>query len=460
VDEGVKMEYAKALKEAKPFDSSWPRYGCALINRSCILPCKMCLNWKSQAENPGNKFTYFKKYIESLAEFVEYPMEINIMGGEPLLEDWIFDLIEVVENNNFTSIISTNAYLIDDKKAKQIMDSSLRVVGISLDSIYSEVHNFYRGKQDVAQRVFEAIRLLEKHKLPNKTPVVDILTLFMKKNLDGIIDLVKWVDNNSLISNVAFSALLNSILPQGTENWFRRDEYRDIWPDDTKKVCEVIDELIYMKKNGSNIVNPVSQLQAFKEYYKDPIEFIYSTPYSIRDFVIEMESTGELYLSGHRLGNINDCKTLKEKWYSLEADKIREKVAKYGSESSRSALINFICVFQEDNCNGSDCPANNKDFIDYQSRQGFYYQKKGKYKQAIEHFKKALEKNPSNPDLHIGVAYNCLKLGDYKVAVEEYDKLFQLNPKFKQEFIHDYNNAVKGLLEITAQQDRISSKRD
>lgn len=450
------MKDARALKEAKPFDPSWPRYSCALINRNCILPCKMCLNWKNQEEKPGNKFKYFKKYIESLAEFVKYPMEINIMGGEPLIEDWIFDLIEVVENTGFTSIISTNAYLIDDKKAKQIMNSSLRVIGISLDSIYSEVHNFYRGKQDVTERVFEAMRLLEKHKLPTKAPTADILTLFMKKNIDGIIDLIKWVDKNNFISNVAFSALLNSILPADTEDWFRRDEYRDIWPSDTKKVCEVIDEVIYMKKNGSNIVNPISQLEAFKEYYKDPVEFIYSTPFSMRDFVIEMEPSGELYLSGHRLGNINDSKTLREQWHSEEADKIREKVAKYGSESARSALINFICVFQEDNCNELDCSTNVKDFVSYQNRKGFYCQKQGKYKQAMEHFKKSLEKSPNDPNLHIGVAYNSLKSEDHKTAVEEYDKAFQLRPEFKEMFIRDYEEAVRGLSKITTQQREIS----
>jgi len=444
------MRNPRALKEAKPFDPSWPRYSCALINRSCILPCKMCLNWKNQAESPGNKFKYFKKYIESLADFVEYPMEINIMGGEPLMEDWIFDLIEVIEEKGFTSIISTNAYLIDDNKAKRIMRSSLRVLGVSLDSIDSRIHNFYRGKPDVTEHVFEALRLLEKYKSPTRGPVVDILTLFMKENLDGIIELVKWVDKSSFVSNVAFSALLNSILPAGTENWFKRAEYVDVWPDDIKKVHAVVDELIHLKMNGSNIVNPISQLEAFKEYYKNPIEFIYSTPYSIRDFVIEMEPSGELYLSGYRFGNINDSETLKEKWHSKEADKIRETVARFGSESSRSALINFICVFQEDSCSGSCPPENKRDFIDYQSRKGFNCQKQGNYKQAVEHFKKALEKNPDNPSLLIGIAYNSLKSGDYSIAVQEYDKAFELNIKFKKECMSDYHDAVSGLSGVVA----------
>jgi len=456
------MEHDRALKEAKSFDPSWPRYGCALINRNCILPCKMCLNWKNQAESPGNKFKYFKKYIDGLAEFVDYPMEINIMGGEPLIEDWVFDLVKVVEDKGFTSIISTNAYLIDDQKAKQIMSSPLRVVGISLDSIDSQVHNFYRGKPDVTERVFEAIRLLEKYKLPNKAPVVDVLTLFMKKNLDGIIDLVKWVDKNNFISNVAFSALLNSILPPGEENWFRRDEYKDIWPDDIKKICEVVDELIRMKKNGSHIVNPISQLEAFKEYYKNPIEFVYSTPYSIKDFVIEMESAGELYLSGHRLGNINDAKTLKEQWQSEEADRIREKIAKYGSESARSALINFICIFQQDKGNELDCSTNVKDFVGYQSRKGFYFQKQGKHKEALEHFRRASECDPGDSGVRIGVAHNSLKLGDYKTAVEEYNKAFQLSPglELKEEFVDNYKSAISGLSEIIAREKKINPKKD
>ncbi len=119
-------------------------------------------------------------------------------------------------------------------------------------------------------------------------------------------------------------------------------------------------------------------------------------------------------------------------------------------------MIDFICVFQGDNSNELDCSTDVKDFVSYQSRSGFYYQKQGKYKQAVEHFKKSLEKNFSDPDLHIGVAYNSLKSEDYKTAVEEYDKAFQLSTKSKEMFIKDYEEAVRGLSEITAKQGKIS----
>jgi len=422
------MEQGRQLKQIKEFTPSWPQFSCILINKNCPLHCKMCFDWKHPQDNLKNKMANFEKYIKGLAEFMDYPLEINILGGEPLMDDSIFDLIKLISDYGFISIVSTNGYLIDENMAKKIMTSPLSVLAISLDSLNREVHDYYRGKKGVADRVFEALKLLEKHK-KGEGPIIDILTIIMDKNLDDIVDLVKWVDKNDFILHICFIALLNSIVRPVSSDWFRKEAFKHIWPSDAKKVSRLLDQLVEMKKNGSKVFNPSSQFTAFKEYYQDPVEFFYTTSYNIKDSILDMEADGELYLSGYRLGNINDQMSLKQMWYSTKADEIRKTIARYGSNMERTNLIDFLCVFPSD------------DDVGQRSMQGLFFQKQGKYDLALEQFKKAAEMAPENAKVHLGVAYNYLKLKNYRAAVYEYEKVLKLDTSLYGEFKFDYDLA-------------------
>jgi len=424
------MEQKRQLREINNFTPGLPQFSCILANKDCPLHCKMCFDWKNPQDNLKNKMVNFEKYIKGLAEFINYPLEINILGGEPLMEDCIFDLIKLISDYGFISIISTNGYLIDENMAKRIMESPLSGLAISLESLNGKVHDYYRGKKGVADRVFEALKLLEKHK-KSKGPIIDILTIIMEKNLDDIVDLVKWVDRNDFIIHISFLVLLNSIVRPGGPDWFKKEAFKDIWPSDAKKVSQLIDQLVAMKKSGSKIFNPSSQFAEFKQYYQDPVESFYNTSYSIKDSILDMEADGELYLGGYRLGNINDEMSLKEMWYSKQANEIRKRIAIYGLNITRTNLINFLCVFPAD------------DNVGQISQRGFFLQRQGKYDLALEQFKKAAEMAPKNAKAHLGVAYNYLKLKNYRAAVYEYEKVLKLDTSLYGEFKFDYDLARK-----------------
>jgi len=322
-----------------------PRFCDIVISNRCILKCKMCKAWQCGPQSNELTFEEAKKFVHSLSGFVNFPLEINVMGGEPLWKDWCLDLCSFISEKGFKSIISTNAYLIDEDMAKRIADSGLNVLAVSLESLNPNTHNYLRGKNDVFSKVMKAIEYLEKYCGSKLT--LTILTIIMEKNLDEILELAEWVNKNKVFQNISFLALLETGLVQERHNWFKNPAYQELWPQDTNKVYKLIDELIKLREKGYKIWNPISQLEAFKDYYTDPDKFMEETEYHIHDYIIDLDENGTIYLSGESLGNIRED-DLKQLWFSKKADDMRIRIDAKGP-GKRCCVINFICTFPQDN---------------------------------------------------------------------------------------------------------------
>lgn len=406
-----------------------------IVSHRCFFQCQMCIDWKTPSSAAILNFNEAKKFIDGLSDFIDYKIDINIMGGEPFMLDWILPLCNYIHYKGFKAIISTNAYLIDEEMAKKIGDSHLGVLAISLDGIKAETHDSVRGKKGAYSRAIDALRYLKKYR--NNKLHISILSLILEKNLEELPKLVRWTKETGVADSISFLALVESGLVSCKKGWFRQREYSSLWPRDIHKVKENINSIILLKKQGYNIDNPFSQLEAFEEYYNDPEKFVKETEYCIHDYIIDLDPTGEIFLSGHSLGLIKNKGTLKKLWFSEEADKIRKYIDVHGCDTSRSCLINFICAFTQDGDKQSD----------YFGKMAIYYQAAEKYDLALIHFKKALDKNPDNEKLHLGAAYNYLKLKDYKAALNEYSEAFRLNPDCYKIVCSDYREAIKGNLE-------------
>lgn len=411
---------------------------CDLIpSHKCFFKCKMCIDWKTPKDAPMLTLDECKQFIDSLRDFADYKLDINIMGGEPFMIDWLLPLCNYMYSKGFQSIVSTNGYLIDEEMAKKITDSHLGVLAISLDGIKADTHDSIRGTKGAYSQVMDALGYLSKYR--NNNIHITILPLILEKNLEELPELVKWARKSKIIDSVSFLALVESGLVNCKKEWFKQPEYRDLWPQDSDKVKEVMDSIICLKKEGCKIVNPFSQLEAFKEYYNDPEKFLRETEYCIYDYIIDLDPTGDMFLSGHPLGSIRGNISLEELWFSKKANEIRRYIDLYGCDNSRSCLINFICAFTRDGDQQSD----------YYGKMAIYYQAARKYDLALIYFKKALENNPNSVSLHLGAAYNYLKLKDYKAALYEYEEAFKLDPNAcKEATILDYKEALRQVKEL------------
>ena len=61
--------------------------------------------------------------------------------------------------------------------------------------------------------------------------------------------------------------------------------------------------------------------------------------------------------------------------------------------------------------------------------QGIEFFKQGKYDQAIESFKKVIEKFPSNPDVYYNLGLSYLRSRDINQAITAFEKVIEINPE-------------------------------
>jgi MoaA/NifB/PqqE/SkfB family radical SAM enzyme len=417
-----------------------PRYSCLILCHRCFFHCQMCLDWKAPATASSLTFDDCKFFLDSLSEFVDYALDINIMGGEPFMFDWIAPLCDYIHDKGFTPIISTNGYLLDEEMVKKIVDSHLEVLAISLDGLNEATHDSIRGTQGAYSRVMRALEYLRKYR--TKKPKIALLTLILERNLGELPKLVEWVKKTGIIDEISFTALQEcGLVDAGRKDWFRQPEYKDLWPQDHKKLVGVIDALIALKKEGHQIINPFLQLEAFKEYYHDPEKFLRETTYRIHDYIIDLDPTNEAFLSGHCLGSVKAGPRLKDIWFSEKANQIRREISAHGCDNSRAKVINYLCAFHDGKPIAGVAPASKYE-AQLHGQRGLFYQQEGKHELAIAQFKKALELDPHSAQLYVGLASSYSQLKQYYAAVEAYNEAFRLNPDIRDDSV---KNAYTGL---------------
>lgn len=312
------------------------------VTNSCVLRCKMCHLWQLNTMENEVNINDCKKLIDSFKGFGSEPIEVHIIGGESLIKKGILDLIAYISSKGSRTVMTSSAYTIDEAMAKAIVDSDLNMLNLSIDSLDPLVHNFLRGKDDSFQRAMSAIDYLSKYKA-NKLKL-GINTVISAKNLDDIVELSEWTTNNKNFDSIYFMAVMRPFGSDLDWHWFKKEEYSYLWPSDYSKVELVLDKLIALKNKGFKIENPVSQLKAFKSYFKNPFDFIKVTRCNVSEQAINVNAIGDVYICFfmEKLGNIKEHNAV-ELWNSDKAQKIRSQMR--SCKNNCELVVN--CYYEE-----------------------------------------------------------------------------------------------------------------
>ncbi len=306
-----------------PRDIKRPKFCVIEVSHRCMFKCRMCNYWMSKKDPDELELRHLYKFVSSLKEFAGIPFEMNISGGETLMKEGMLDLVEFIAAQGFRFSMVSNGYLIDKTVAKRIADSGLSFLALSLDSLDESIHDFLRGTKGAHKKVMEALEYFGAYrgKLQNLT----LQTIIMGPNLEGILDLVAWAQGKQL--SLSFIAITRPNMIPPDAAWYKKEEHRFLWPQDTRRVHYVLDELIRLKKMGHRIDNPVGQLEKFKLYFSDPEQFVKETACSLGDDMMLVNPRGDLYLCCEMepAGNIKEG-NVGQIWTSQKAENIREKI--------------------------------------------------------------------------------------------------------------------------------------
>lgn len=309
-----------------------PVYSDIGILESCNLKCKMCKMYEipSLKKNQLIPIERWKLFFKDLRQIAGPGFVFNIPGGEPLLHPNIFKIIKIASNNELKPLLSTNAFLITNDIAHKLIKNGLAAVTISLDSSNEELHDDIRGKKGTYKKVQRAIRLLTYYKkLYNKEFSIGIQSVVQESNLNNIVDVVNFAQNNPLIDRINLNLLMKPNNSKDDPNWYK-NEFKDIWPKNNTETDDLFDELIELKnqKKISKLLNTVSQLRSYKVYFRNPKK----TPKLVNckyDKAVCTNSSGDIHLCFYydSVGNLKKDRLI-DVWNSKKANNIRKKIHK------------------------------------------------------------------------------------------------------------------------------------
>lgn len=313
------------------------------VTNRCVLRCKMCHLWKLNTIEDEVSVEDCKRFIDSLSQFDTDPIEVHLIGGESLIKRGILELIRYISNKGSRTVITSSGYTIAEPMAQAIVDSGLSMLNLSLESLSPSVHDFLRGRDGCFQRVMDAIEYF--NRIGRRGMKLGINSIITGANLDDIVTLTEWVQQNEWLDSIYFMAVMRPFGSSYDWDWFKKDGCRDLWPSDYSRVESVLDKLIELKRSGYKIENLIGQLQAFKSYFSNPFKFIKVNRCNLSEQAINVNAIGDVYICFFmdKLGNIK-TDNIVELWYSQKAAEIRKQM--YACRKNCELVVN--CYYENE----------------------------------------------------------------------------------------------------------------
>jgi len=136
----------------------------------CNLACAHCRRLESNEAGPADLSTsQAGALIEQLAELGRRQPQMPVLvfsGGEPLCRDDLFHLVGRARQHGIIVALATNGTLVDSDTARQIHDSGVARVSVSLDGATADVHDRMRQIPGAFDKAIQGIRQLNDHAVP------------------------------------------------------------------------------------------------------------------------------------------------------------------------------------------------------------------------------------------------------------------------------------------------------
>ena len=130
------------------------------VTKECDLSCQHC--YRDAGKKSKNELTT-QESKDLLKEIRKTGFELVIFsGGEPLLRNDIYELITCANRLGLASSLGTNGLLLDYKVAKKLKSLKLSSVGISIDSVKPDYHEYLRKSPGSWQKAITATKNCQK----------------------------------------------------------------------------------------------------------------------------------------------------------------------------------------------------------------------------------------------------------------------------------------------------------
>lgn len=165
----------------------------------CNAKCKHCGSRAGENCNLKDELTTeeIKKALQSVAnKYKASDILLNITGGEPLIREDLFDVMNFAKNLGYRWGMTTNGILINDDIIQKMNDTNMTTISISLDGL-GKTHDDFRGVPGSYEKIIENIKKLKK---ANFLVCLQVTTVVNKSNINELEDMYKVIKDLNLDS--------------------------------------------------------------------------------------------------------------------------------------------------------------------------------------------------------------------------------------------------------------------
>jgi len=305
----------------------------------CNLACDHCdigRRTKSYRVQPALDMDDKRQVLRRLGDWLGPGYSLSFIAGEPFMHRDMIPVLGIASEHGAVTSVTTNATALSTRRrARQVVESGLRYMAVSLDSLDPEYHDRTRGRRGTWNQATKAIRHIREARgeTGRDTPTIWVNSIIMRDNLDDLLRLTDWVREEGLEGHtfqpIATKDFFMAIESQGPR-WFETSPH---WPD-TDRALAFVDALEERKAAGWPIRNSAEDFAHWRSYFRDPLTFQnagsceneLSTVIVLHDGKVKMcPNTSETFGSILKDG-------LDEMWGSPAADRARQHVHECASQ--------------------------------------------------------------------------------------------------------------------------------
>lgn len=200
------------------------------VTQKCNAKCDQCGSRCDIHSEELLTKTEILNALKDIKENIGTNVMLNITGGEPLLRKDLFEIMSEATDMGFDWGMVTNGSLITDKIIKQMKDSGLKTITISIDGM-KETHERLRHLPNSFERIINSLQRLKNEDFLDH---IQVTFTSNKQNYKEIIPLYH------LLNNIGIDSLRTSFIdPIG-----RATEYKELMlnKEEMNWICDFVNE--------------------------------------------------------------------------------------------------------------------------------------------------------------------------------------------------------------------------
>jgi radical SAM protein with 4Fe4S-binding SPASM domain len=98
------------------------------------------------------------RFVIDELSYLNTSLMLVLSGGEPMIREDIFDIVECASQAGFITVMGSNGTLITMENLRMLKHAGLKGLGVSIDSVSSQHHDSFRGLEGAWEMSVSALR--------------------------------------------------------------------------------------------------------------------------------------------------------------------------------------------------------------------------------------------------------------------------------------------------------------